>query len=161
MAEASPPSQWNFSSWEALEADIRNSAAHFGVEITEHVFQKLRQYYFTHFPLRVSSLDVFNQFQHLYSRRNQQEESDDSPESIPEEDDYSDGPSHVDSPLPDEIPPADVDEVDERDGNSSDAYDGDACDSPTSFDDAYDHAYDDAYYNAHDDQYDDEDGDYC
>ena len=159
MAEASPPLQWNFSNWEALEADIRNSAAYFGIEIPEHVFQGLKQYYFDHFPLRATRLGVFNQFQYLYSRRNQQEESDDSPESIPEEDEHSDGPSHVDSPLSDEIPPADVNEVDGSDGNSSDAYDGDACDSPTSFDDAYD----DAHYDAYDDQYDDHydnDGDY-
>ena len=102
---------------------------------------------------------MFNQFQHLYSRRNQQEESDDSPESIPEEDEHSDGLSHVDSPLSDEIPPADVNEVDGSDGNSSDAYDGDACDSPTSFDDAYDDAHYDAYNDQYDDHNDDE-GDY-
>ena len=153
MAEASPPLQWNFTSWEALEADIRNSAAYFGVEISEHVFQRLKQYYLT---AGASRLGVFNQFQYLYARRNQQEESDDSPESIPEEDELSDSPSHVDSLLPDEIPPADVNEVDGGDGNSSDAYDGDACDSPTSFDDAYDDTYDDAY----DDQYDGDDADY-
>ena len=156
MAEAPPPLIWNFSNWEALEADIKNSAAYFGIEIPEHVFQGLKQYYFSHFPLRASRLAVFMQFQHLYSRRNQQEESDDSSESLQEEHEHSDSPSQVDSSLSDEILPADVNEVDGSDGNSSDAYDGDAGDSPTSFDDAYD----DAYYDAYDNQCDDENGDY-
>lgn len=167
MAETSLPLEWNFANWEALEADIRNSAAHFGVEVPELVFEQLKQYYNTHFPVRASRMGVFMRFQHLYStiprhpnsRRTQQEESDDSPE----EDEHSDNSSHVGSPLADEIPPADVNEVDGSEGDSSDAYDGDAYDSPTSFDNAYDDAYndvyDDIYDDENDDEYDDCDGD--
>ena len=62
MAETSLPLEWNFANWEALEADIRNSAAHFGVEVPELVFEQLKQYYNTHFPVRASRMGVFMRF---------------------------------------------------------------------------------------------------